>query len=49
VGTSYWNSRDDLDQAEQVGSETRQRVAETGGATGEAAVERFEVALDTMA
>jgi hypothetical protein len=49
VGTSYWNSRDDLDQAEQVGSETRRRVAETGGATGEAAVERFEVALDTMA
>jgi heme-degrading monooxygenase HmoA len=49
VGVSFWESEDALKQSEEVAQSTRQRAAETGGASNEPAVERFEVVIDTMA
>ena len=49
LGVSFWESEDAMKQAEQVGEETRRRAAETGGASGEPQVDRFEVVIDTMA
>ena len=48
VGTSYWDSEEEMDAAEDAVRDARQRAAETGGASGEPRVERFEVALDTF-
>lgn len=48
VGTTYWESEDDLRASEEVGREARERAAQSGGAAGEPSVGRFEVAIDTM-
>jgi heme-degrading monooxygenase HmoA len=48
VGTSYWDSQEQMDVAEEVIRQGRQRAAETGGASREPQVELFEVALDTF-
>jgi len=47
VGTTFWDSEEAMQAAEQIGEETRRRAADTGGA-GEPQVERFEVAIDTF-
>jgi heme-degrading monooxygenase HmoA len=49
VGTSYWESEQAMDASEEAVRPSRERAAQTGGATGAPVVERFEVALDTMA
>jgi heme-degrading monooxygenase HmoA len=48
IGTSYWDSREQMDDSEAEGERARQRVAERGGSQSPPAVERFEVALDTF-
>jgi heme-degrading monooxygenase HmoA len=48
IGTSYWNTREQMDASEEAVADSRRRAAETGGAGGEPAVERDEVALDTF-
>jgi heme-degrading monooxygenase HmoA len=48
IGTSYWDSREQMDASEEAVKDSRQRAAETGGASGGAEVERYEVALDTF-
>ena len=49
VGTSYWESSEALEASEAAVSESRERVAQTGGASHAPAVEHYEVAVDTMA
>jgi heme-degrading monooxygenase HmoA len=48
VGTSYWATQDQMQASENAVTESRQRAADTGGATSPPQVERFEVALDTF-
>jgi heme-degrading monooxygenase HmoA len=48
VGTSYWDSREQMEASEGKGDRARQRVADRGGSQSPPAVERFEVALDTF-
>jgi heme-degrading monooxygenase HmoA len=48
VGTSYWETKEDMDAAEEAGNQARQHAAETGGASSAPQVDRFEVALDTF-
>ena len=45
VGISYWDSKEQMQASEEEVKGARQRAADTGGATGEPTVERFEVAL----
>lgn len=47
-GISYWDSKEQMDAAEAVVSDARQRAADTGGASAPPQVELFEVALDTF-
>ena len=47
VGTSYWESEEAMQASEEAVKESRSRAAETGGASSEPQVERFEVAVDT--
>jgi heme-degrading monooxygenase HmoA len=49
IGATYWETEEAMKAAEEVGQSARQRAAETGGATSEPEVERFEVLLDTFA
>jgi heme-degrading monooxygenase HmoA len=49
VGVSFWESADAMSDSEERLKESRQRAAETGGASGEPTVDRFEVLIDTMA
>lgn len=49
VGTSYWESEHAMNASEEAVRPSRERAAQTGGATGAPVVERFEVVLDTMA
>jgi heme-degrading monooxygenase HmoA len=49
IGTSYWESKEAMDQSEEEIAPSRQRAAETGGASQPPSVERYEVAIDTMA
>jgi hypothetical protein len=48
VGTSYWSTKEQMDASEEAMKGARERAAQTGGASGEPQVERFEVALDTF-
>ena len=48
VATSYWDSEEQMRASEDAVKEARERAAETGGASSEAQVERYEVALDTF-
>jgi heme-degrading monooxygenase HmoA len=49
VGVSFWESADAMSASEEKVKGSRERAAETGGASGEPTVERFEVVIDTMA
>jgi heme-degrading monooxygenase HmoA len=49
VGTSYWESQQKMEASEDAVKGARQRAADTGGASEAPGVERFEVAVDTMA
>jgi heme-degrading monooxygenase HmoA len=48
VATSYWDSEEQMRASEDAVKEARQRAADTGGASSEAQVERYEVSLDTF-
>lgn len=49
VGTSYWESQEAMEASEEAVKGPREAAARSGGASGEPAVEHFEVAFDTMA
>ena len=49
VGITFWESEDDLQASEELGDKARGDAAETGGASGQPQVHRFEVLLDDMA
>lgn len=49
VGVSFWESDDAMSNSEEKVKGARQRAAETGGASADPQVERFEVVVDTMA
>ena len=49
IGTSYWESREAMDASEEVGNQSRERASETSGAASGPSVDRYEVAVDTMA
>jgi heme-degrading monooxygenase HmoA len=49
IGTSYWESEEAMKASEEAVKDARAKAAETGGASAEPQVERFEVVLDTMA
>jgi heme-degrading monooxygenase HmoA len=46
--TTFWESEDAMKATEEQVKDARRRAAETGGASQEPKVYRFEVALDTM-
>jgi len=48
-GTSYWESEQAMSASEETVAPSRDRAAETGGASASPEVERYEVAIDTMA
>ena len=48
IGTSYWDSEEQMRASEEAIRPSRQRAAETGGASSGPEVETFEVALDTF-
>ena len=48
VGISFWESEEKMSASEEAVRESRERAAETGGASGSPQVEQFEVALDVM-
>jgi heme-degrading monooxygenase HmoA len=48
VGTTYWSTKEQMDASEEAVKGARERTAETGGASAEPQVERFELALDTF-
>ncbi len=48
IGTSYWESREQMEATEDAVKDSRRRAVETGGGSGEPRVERFEVAIDTF-
>ena len=48
-GTTFWESQEAMEATEEEVKDARQRAAETGGASDEPHVYRFEVAVDTMA
>jgi heme-degrading monooxygenase HmoA len=48
IGTSYWDSEEQMSASEEAIRPSRERAAETGGATSAPDVQTFEVALDTF-
>ncbi len=49
VGITYWESEEAMKASEESANEARREAAETGGASAEPEVSRFEVLLDDMA
>ncbi len=49
IGLSYWESEEAMKASEEAVKDARAKAAETGGASSEPQVERYEVVLDTMA
>jgi heme-degrading monooxygenase HmoA len=49
VATSYWATRERMASSEEQVKGSRDRAAETGGATDSPQVEHFEVAIDAQA
>ena len=49
VGISYWESEEAMRASEEAGDAARRDAAETGGASAEPEVARFEVLFDDMA
>ena len=48
VGISFWESEGDLEASEELGIQARSDAGETGQASGEPQVSRYEVLLDDM-
>jgi heme-degrading monooxygenase HmoA len=48
IGQSFWQTDDQMKNAEAAGASARERAAERGGASKEPVVERYEVALDVF-
>jgi heme-degrading monooxygenase HmoA len=48
VGISYWESEADLQASEELAQKAREAASETGQASSEPAVDRFEVLVDDM-
>jgi heme-degrading monooxygenase HmoA len=48
VGISFWESEDDLQASEDLAEQARSQAADTGEASGEPRVDRYEVLLDDM-
>ena len=48
VATSYWATQDHLQASEDAMQPHRDQLAETGNASADPGVERFEVALDSF-
>lgn len=48
IVTSYWDSEEHMLGSEDAVKEARKRAADTGGASDEPQIERYEVALDTV-
>jgi hypothetical protein len=49
IATSYWASRERMESSEEQMQGSRERAAETGGATDSPQVEYFEIAIDAEA
>ena len=49
VGISYWESEEAMRASEEAGDQARREAAETGEASAEPEVARFEVLFDDMA
>ena len=49
TAVSYWESEEAMRASEEEVRSSRDRAAETGGASNAPTIERFEVAIDTMA
>jgi heme-degrading monooxygenase HmoA len=47
VGTSYWDSAEQMRASEDAVRPSRERAVQTGGASGSPQVEVFKVAVDT--
>jgi heme-degrading monooxygenase HmoA len=48
IGISFWESQEQMDASEESVRESRQRAADTGGASGAPDIAQYEVALDVM-
>lgn len=48
IGTTYWDSAEQMQASEEAVKDARRRAADTGGSSAEPQVERFEVALDSF-
>ena len=48
IGTSYWDSEEQMAASEEQVKQARQRTADAGGAQTPPQVEHFEVAHDTF-
>jgi heme-degrading monooxygenase HmoA len=48
IGTTYWDSEEQMSAAEEAGEEARRHASETAGATEEWEVSRLEVVHDTF-
>ena len=48
IGLSYWESEEAMKASEDAVKDARARAAETGGASAEPGVERYEFAIDTQ-
>jgi heme-degrading monooxygenase HmoA len=49
IGTSCWTTAEKMRASEEAVSSSRNRAAQTGGASGPPQVELYEVAIDTEA
>lgn len=47
-GISYWDSEEQMTASEEAVKDSRQRAADTGGASGAPEVSRYEVLLDSF-
>jgi len=48
IALTYWESEEAMKASEEAVKDARARAADTGGASAEPQVERFEVAIDTQ-
>jgi heme-degrading monooxygenase HmoA len=48
AGISFWSTEKDMRASEKAAEEARQRVVDTGQATQEGVVDRYEVVLNTL-
>ncbi len=48
IGVSFWESEEQMQASEEAVKESRERAAETGGASGGPTVDHYEVLLDVM-